>query len=372
MKREKTRFSAAALLAAALLLSGCAADAGSALPSASPAASPGETRAAAEPTAAPQTDESAYDAGTVVIYSPHDADPMNACIVAFMEQHPQIRVRLVAGGTGELCARIAAEAAAPQADVFWGGGADSMEAYARYFEPFVCAGDAHIDEQFKDPKDRWIGESPLPMVLIYNKKLLAEAGLAAPSCWDDCLNPAFRGQIAYCQPSKSGSAYTQLCTMMLAHGGGENGWRFVESFVENLGGRILDSSGKCHKLVASGEYLIGVTIEKSAVLYLDDPNVGFCYPSDGTSAVADAVAIVLGCPHEENARLFVDFVTSYDSQREQSLDWHRRPSRDDVPVSDGLVDIRDISLVDYDLAWASAQKEANISRFNALLEKYAP
>lgn len=307
------------------------------------------------------------DSSTLVIYSPHDADPMNACIVAFMTKYPDIKIKLVAGGTGELCERIEAESADPQADVFWGGGADSMQAYSSYLEPYICANDASIDDQFKAADHTWIGESPLPMVIIYNKKLLAEEGIDPPRGWDDLLNPALRGKIAYCQPSKSGSAYTQLCTMILAHGGGEEGWAYVQQFTDNLDGKILDSSGQCHKLVASGDYLVGITIEKSAALYLDNPNIGFCYPAEGTSAVPDAVAIVKGCPHEDNARLFVDFVTSYESQQEQSSDWKRRPSRDDVQVADGLANMSDIRLVDYDFTWAADDKEDNVSRFDSLM-----
>ena len=365
MKRQGIRRRLIAALALLLLLSGCSAAAGPAGPVSSGSSAQASSSSGSSAPGVPQ--DPGTDQSTIVIYSPHDADPMNACIVAFMAKYPSIRVKLVAGGTGELCQRIEAEAGDPQADVFWGGGADSMEAYSDYFEPYVCANDGDISEAFKDPQDKWIGESPLPMVILYNKKLLGEEGLSAPASWSDCLSSAFRGQIAYCQPSKSGSAYTQLCTMILANGGGETGWDFVKRFAENLDGKILDSSGKCHKLVSSGEYLIGITIEKSAALYLDDPDIGFCYPSEGTSAVADAAAVVKGCRNEENARLFVDFVTSYDSQKEQSLDWNRRPSRDDVPVSAGLVALSGIRLVDYDFAWAADEKETNLSRFQSLM-----
>src|SRR5574344_2196534 len=217
------------------------------------------------------------DNTTLVVYSPHDAEPLNAGVIAFMTKYPNIKVELISCGTGELCERIASEASNPKADVFWGGGADSMEAYSAYFDTYTCANDSSIDRHFKDENRKWIGESPLPMVIIYNKKLLAEAGVPNPTSWNDCLNPKLKGKIAYCQPAKSGSAYTQLCTMILAHGGKEKGWEFVEKFVHNLNHTILDSSGKCHKLVASGAYYIGITIEKSAALYKSDPNIGVCY-----------------------------------------------------------------------------------------------
>jgi ABC-type Fe3+ transport system substrate-binding protein len=51
--------------------------------------------------------------------------------------------------------------------------------------------------------------------------------------------------------------------MIFAAGTEEAGWEFVEAFYANLDGKVQDSSGNCHKLVASGEYTVGVTIEKS-------------------------------------------------------------------------------------------------------------
>jgi len=322
---------------------------------------------AASPTA--ETSEAASCTSKIVIYTPHDADPMNAAVTSFMEAYPDIKVEIIAGGTGELIDKIREEADAPVADVLWGGGADSLAANTSLFEPYVCANDQYIDAQFKAADHTWNGESPLPMVIIYNKKLLAAAGIAAPASWQDCLNPAFKGKIAYCQPSKSGSAFSQLCTMILANGGTEKGWEYVKKFVDNLDGNILESSSKCHKLVASGEYMIGITIEKSAITYSDNPDIGYCYPSEGTSAVPDAISIVKNCPDEENAKLFVDFVTSTACQKEQSENWNRRPVRNDMSPSGNLAQLSSISLIDYDFTWTAENKEDIIAKFDKLLEE---
>lgn len=307
------------------------------------------------------------DSDKLVIYSPHDGDPLNAGIMAFMAKYPHIRVEVVAGGTGELCSRVRAEEGHPAADVLWGGGADSLEANAGLFEPYASPNEAMIDPKFLDPTHHWVGESPLPMVIMYNRRVLRELGVEPPSRWEDCLNPALKGRIAFTMPAKSGSAYTQLCTMLLTHGGSEKGWAFVAKFAENLGGVIQDSSGKCHRMVADGDYAVGITIEKMASMYRDDPDIGFIYPGEGTSAVPDAVAIVRNCPHPENARLFVDFVTSAGAQRFQSHDWHRRPSRRDLPPPDGLPATEAIPLIDYPMAFAASGRDQIISRFNALM-----
>mgnify|MGYP000999965476 FL=1 len=221
-----------------------------------------------------------------------------------------------------------------------------------------------IADAFKDSEDLWIGESPLPMVLFYNKTLVSEED--APKTWQDLLNPKWKGQIAYASPAKSGSAYTQLCTMILAEGGPEGGgWDFVEKFYQNLDGKVQDSSGNCHKLVATGEYAIGVTIEKSAVLYADNPDVAFVYPQQN-SAVPDGVAIIKNCPNLDNAKLFVDFVTGLECQTDQNVNWKRRPVRSDLaPV--GLVPLSDIDLTDYNFDWAATEKEAIIEKWQEII-----
>ncbi len=302
--------------------------------------------------------------GSLVIYSPHDADPLQAGIALFQAAYPDVKVEYIAAGTGELLQRVAAESENPLADVLWGGGADSLAAFKPYFQPYVSANDGVIADAFKDAEDLWIGESPLPMVLFYNKTLVSEED--APKTWEDLLNPKWKGKIAYASPAKSGSAYTQLCTMILAQGGPEGGgWEFVEKFYQNLDGKVQDSSGNCHKLVASGEYAIGVTIEKSAVLYADNADVAFVYPTKN-SAVPDGVAIIKNCPNLENAKLFVDFVTGLECQKDQNANWKRRPVRSDLePV--GLAPLSELDLTNYDFDWAATQKEAIIEKWQEII-----
>lgn len=307
---------------------------------------------------------SALAGGSLVIYSPHDADPLQAGISLFRAAYPDIKVEYIAAGTGELLQRVAAESENPLADVLWGGGADSLAAFKPYFQPYVCANDDVIADDFKDAEDLWIGESPLPMVLFYNKNLVPED--EAPKGWEDLLNPKWKGMIAYASPAKSGSAYTQLCTMILAQGGPEGGgWDFVEKFYQNLDGKVQDSSGNCHKLVASGEYAIGVTIEKSAVLYADNPDVAFVYPAQN-SAVPDGVAIIKNAPNLENAKLFVDFVTGFECQKDQNVNWKRRPVRSDLePV--GLLPLSELDLTNYDFDWAANEKETIIEKWQEII-----
>ena len=352
----------ALLLALAMVFALCACG-----ESAAPAATPApESAAPAEETPAEPAEpaEKAPEdyTGNLVVYSPHDADPLNAGVEMFRQAYPNINVEVIAAGTGELCQRVVAESANPQGDVLWGGGADTLAAYTDYFAPYVCANDDVIGEAYKAADDLWIGESPLPMVFIYNKTLIDEADV--PTTWEGLCNESLKGRIAYASPAKSGSAYTQLCTMLFSQPTLDEGWALVEKFIANLDGKIQDSSGNCHKLVASGEYALGVTIEKSAVLYADNPDIGYVYP-EKNSAVPDGVALIKNCPNEENAKLFIDFVTSLECQTAQNADWARRPVRSDLtPV--GLCELSELDLGDYDFAYAATEKESIVEKWNDL------
>lgn len=352
----------ALLLALAMVFALCACG-GSTAPAETPApesAAPAE-EAPAEPAEPAEKAPEDYT-GNLVVYSPHDADPLNAGVEMFRQTYPNINVEVIAAGTGELCQRVVAESANPQGDVLWGGGADTLAAYTDYFAPYVCANDDVIDEAYKDANDLWIGESPLPMVFIYNKTLIDEADV--PTTWEGLCDESLKGKIAYASPAKSGSAYTQLCTMLFSQPTLDEGWALVEKFIANLDGKIQDSSGNCHKLVASGEYVLGVTIEKSAVLYNDNPDIGYVYP-EKNSAVPDGVALIKNCPNEENAKLFIDFVTSLECQTAQNGDWARRPVRSDLtPV--GLCELSELDLGDYDFAFAATEKESIVEKWNDL------
>ena len=350
-----------ALLLALVMVLSLAACGGEKAPAATEAPK-AEEPAATEAPAAPAEKTPEDYTGNLVVYSPHDADPLNAGVALFQEKYPNINVEVIAAGTGELCQRVVAESANPQGDVLWGGGADTLAAYVDYFAPYVCANDDVIGDAYKDAADLWIGESPLPMVFIYNKTLIDEADV--PQTWEDLCNENLKGKIAYASPAKSGSAYTQLCTILFSQPTLDDGWTLVEKFIANLDGKIQDSSGNCHKLVAAGEYAVGVTIEKSAVLYNDNPDIGYVYPA-ANSAVPDGVALIKGCPNEENAKLFIDFVTGMDCQKDQNVNWKRRPVRSDL-APEGLCELSTLDLGNYDFAYAATNKESIVEKWNDL------
>lgn len=301
--------------------------------------------------------------GSLTIYSPHDADPLNAGVQGFEAKYPNVKVEIVADGTGNLLNRIKAEAAAPEADILWGGGADSLAAYKEYFQSYKPSCIDLIDPSLYDPDCLWIGESPLPMVFLVNTDLVAEADI--PQSWKDLADPKWEKKIAIADPASSGSAYTQLNTMLMIYGQVDDdyaaGWDFVKGLMNNL--VVQSGSSAAHKNVDSGEYPIGITLEKAAVQYdLENGHLKMIYPSDGTSAVPDGIAIVKDCKNPELAQLFVEYALSAECQEAQNKDYGRRPIRSDVtPV--GLEPLSTITLMNYNFDYAGAKKAEIVEKW---------
>ena len=58
--------------------------------------------------------------------------------------------------------------------------------------------------------------------------------------------------------------------------------------------------------------------------------VAYTIPTSGTPVVTDAIAIVRGAPHEEEARRFYEFVTTPESLAHAAQNYYRIPVRTDL------------------------------------------
>lgn len=302
----------------------------------------------------------------VTVYSPHQAEIINPLVKEFQDR-TKIEVELVTGGTGELLNRMKAESGNPLGDVFWGGGAESLAAFTDNFESYKVANDAEIADIYKSIDGAWTGFSALPMVIMYNKDMVKEDEV--PKSWGDLLDPKWKGKIAFADPAKSGSSYTQLVTMLFANkDDGADGWNFVKDFVAHLDGKVLGGSSMVFKGVADGEFPIGVTLEEAAYRYISGgANVDVAYPSEGTSAVPDGMALIKGAKNKENAQQFLDFLASKDVQEIIVKEFNRRSILDDVAAPEGLIPSKDIPLVDYDFNWASENQTDVMKKFQDII-----
>lgn len=284
----------------------------------------------------------------LVIYTSH-MEGIYTPIVREFEQRTGIWVEVITGGTNELLERIAQEHTAPKADLIFGGGVESLEVYQEYFESYQCSQWGNIAERYRPNTDRWTPFSALPVVLIYNTKLVEPNML---TCWEDLARPEFRGRIACADPSKSGSSFTALTTHLYIRG-----QKAAERLAQMLQGRQLSASGEVLNAVEDGSCLVGLTLEETAMQRISaGANIAMVYPSDGTSCVPDGSAIVRDCPHPDNARAFLEFTLSQDVQELLVSGLYRRSVRVDIPEGQNLTPLEELNLMDYDAGHAAEYK----------------
>ena len=247
----------------------------------------------------------------LILYTSHKEELWKPIVKEF-EERTGIWVEVVSGGTNLLLEDIAEKKGEVDADLFFGGGVESLNAFSDYFIPYEAQGMEKVDSQFRSMDGVWTPFSALPVVLIYNDKLLVPEELAS---WEDLLNPKFKGKIALANPSHSASAFTGLLSFMEAArgkspftGDGAEESEILYQIAKQLEGKEYEDSGEVPEAVADGSKLVGITLEETALKYIaKGKNIGIVYPKEGTSVVPDAGAILKGAKHLENAQKFLDF-----------------------------------------------------------------
>lgn len=132
----------------------------------------------------------------------------------------------------------------------------------------------------------------------------------------------------------------------------------IRRFADALDGRQLEGSGDVLTAVAGGSCWAGITLEETALKRVDaGDSIALVYPREGTSLLPDGSALVRGAPHPDNARAFLDFTACYDVQC-LLAGQHRRSIRTDVPAADGLPNLSDLSLLDYNAEQAGRDRDS--------------
>ena len=297
----------------------------------------------------------------LVVYTSHKQEVWWPVIKEF-EERTGIYVEVVEGGTNELLENLSRSGNEAGCDVMFGGGAESLDYYSALFQPYRSSSAGHILRRYQPEHDIWTPFSALPVVLVYNPKLVPKGQLTS---WKDLMDPRYRGLIAFADPSVSASSFTALATMISACGGVAVQDDVLRNFAINLDGHLMASSGDTLTGVSSGSYHAGITLEETAIKRIvAGDSLAIVYPEDGTSAVPDGTAILRDAPHPENAKLFVDYTVCEDVQQLLVKRFYRRSVRDDVEENDVLPDLSLIPMADYDIEDIGSRRSVIMTGFS--------
>lgn len=313
---------------------------------------------------------------TLIIYSTHTDKDIDIVVEGFNAVYPDIYVEVITGGTGELRARIEAEAANPQADVMMGGlsKADGSK-YAALFDEYVSI---HNDEMYDDCKNSNGVYSYFTTQItnfIINDALLSELGIEIKG-YADLLQPELKGKIITADPTTSSSAWHFLTAMLQAMGGydSEEAWSFVGKLIENIDGVVSSGSSGVYKSVIDGEYVVGLTFEDASVQQVIDgaQGVSIVYPAEGTTGIAYGCAMIKDCQHPEAAKAFLDYMLSAEGQaiRGEGMGCVRETNMNCEYVSPYMPATKDIVMLSEDFDYLDAHQDEMCNKWIDLWTAY--
>lgn len=298
--------------------------------------------------------------GRLVLYASHPPAFSDFFIARFQQQYG-IDVELISGGTGELLSRIQAEAGNPQADVMWGGGADTGGSAPQLFVPFDSPALASISAEYLDPQGYNAPFAAFAIVVMYNRNLVSDD--EAPQSWADLADPNLGRSIVHANPAVSGSAYTAMVNMLQV-----GGWNLVEALARNQ--IVVDSSSGPFTQVGRGENPLGITYEEGAWQWEPTGQVGIVYPSDGVVLIPEGMFKVANGPNPDNARLFMEFMLAQETQTLLANEFRgRRPTHRNANLPAGMPPAEELNVLPYPREEAAANRAEWIRQWQGILER---
>jgi len=291
-------------------------------------------------------------AGEVVVYTSVDQVFSNPIFRAF-EAQSGTRVRAVfdteeAKSTGVLN-RLIAEAAQPQADVFWSG--DPVRPFVLVkrglVERYVSPSARDVPAQYKAADGTWTGFAARARVLLVNTEALR--GRDAPRSIRDLADPRWAGAGAIANPVFGTT--TIHAAALFARWGDAETRAFFEAMRQNRV-RIASSNGEVKRLVGGGEVTFGLTDTDDAHEAVESgAPVAVVYPDQsdgGTLVLPTAVVLMKDAPHADAGRRLIDFLLSPNVERRLAESGAHMPLRPGVPVPKGVIPVSNVKAMAID------------------------
>jgi iron(III) transport system substrate-binding protein len=259
--------------------------------------------------------EGARKEGQVILYSAMIVNQALRPIAdKFGKKYPFIKLSYWRADSEDIAQKVSAEARANNAvgDVLEGTGVGEMAGQAGFLLPYSTPAIASYPAQYIDPNHAWTPTRLSYYSIAYNTRTITPDKV--PKSYEDLLDPAWKGRIAWRIGSASG---TPLFLTNLRLAWGEERARayfnrLKEQKIVNFG------SGSARTLVdrvIAGEYAIALNIfahhpliSKAKGAPVDSKLM------DPVPATAATMGIVRGAKHPYAALLLIDFILSKEGQ----------------------------------------------------------
>lgn len=188
----------------------------------------------------------------------------------------------------------------------------------------LCA-KLELGDSLKDvyPNARMVGDKSIGIGFVatglaYNKEVFARNGWAAPTSWNDLVDPKYKQKVVI-PPITNGYGLLTLLMMARLHGGGEQkiepGFDVMTKKVAPIVQAWEPSPGKMAQMLQTGEAALAVWGNGRVQNVIDQgAPVEFVYPKEGAVALLSAGCVVEGAPQAKLAQQFLQYAVSPEAQ----------------------------------------------------------
>lgn len=313
-------------------------------------------------------------AETITVYTAYEEDEAAAFLKLAKADMPDLDVRMLRLSTGDLTARILAEAANPQHDVVWGQAVTNLvdPRVLATLEAYTPKGIEKLPAQFRDPGAKWFAVTGYMAAFCVNNERLKAKGLPMPKSWADLTAPAFKGEVVMPNPASSGTGYLQIASILQLKGE-QAGWAMLAALDKNIAQYIKSGSRPCNA-ASTGEYAVGASFALRAIKNVAEGYpITMVLPSEGAGNELEANGLVAASKHKDAAKRFLDWTLS-DKAVGEYYNW-----KEIVTVTGGSMPERfrkagmpaDIStvMVKMDFAAAARDRAATLARWQKDFER---
>ena len=310
---------------------------------------------------------------SLVIYSPSSRDFIDPLIEDFKRKNPNIEIEVIIAGTGELIKRIETEKNDPLCDILMAANINLVKNNQDLFENYTTTNENEILDSYKNIEGSMTRFMISPSVLIVNTNLADNINIEG---YSDLTNEQLKGKIAFNDPATSSSSFKHLVTILYTMGKDDinKGWEYIDKLCYNLDGKLLTGSSAVYKGVADGEYTVGLTFENAAANYAAAGSpVKLVYMKEGVIMEPAGIYIIKNAKNIENAKKFLDYMTSFETQKKMNDELNARAVRKDLGASPILIDIKNINAItsneelEYIDNFVKANQESWLEKFKNII-----
>lgn len=255
-------------------------------------------------------------AGSITVYTALEDDEVHDYIAQAEKDLPDIEIHVLRLSTGNLSARIVAEANNPHADVIWGQAVTDLLDPKIYNQLAVyhAKGEDKLPKQYRDSDWRWFAATGYMAAFCVNKAVLKQKNLPMPHSYKDLTKPEYKGEVIMPSPASSGTGYLQIIPF-LQDMGWKKGFGFLQKLAKNIPRFTGSGSGPC-KAARRGEYAVGVTFAFPTMqsIWIGYP-VKMVIPKKHVGYELEGSGLMKSSDNKKDAKKFLDWTLSHNAAK---------------------------------------------------------